>query len=70
MLDEYTPIIYGFILSAIITLTILAWRDIIEHYVDKYVPKPSDQVKWKWAYATLLTMSFIVMTRYFNISAI
>ena len=70
MFDEYTSIVYGFILSAIIMLTVLAWKDIIDYYVGEYIPKPSDQLKWKWGYAVLMTTAFTIMTRYFQINAI
>lgn len=70
-LTDYTNIIYGFILSAIIMLTVLAWKDLLDDYILKYFPGDRNaQLKWKWVYACIMTSTFVIMTRYFNIQSI
>jgi branched-subunit amino acid transport protein len=70
-LTDYTNIIYGFILSAIIMLTVLAWKDLLDDYILKYFPDNKNvQLKWKWIYAGIMTTAFAIMTRYFNVQPI
>lgn len=68
--SELTDVIFGFILAAIIMLTVLAWKDLMDFYILKYFPSTEEQAKWKWIYAGTMTGAFLLMTRYFQIQAI
>jgi uncharacterized protein involved in cysteine biosynthesis len=38
-----------------------AWKDLIEDYIDAYIPSIKDQLRWKTAYVITLTVLLVLI---------